>query len=46
MESSVVFSDPCPPVDIRDYADTVPPVQVPVFSDLPDGPSVVRTATP
>jgi hypothetical protein len=45
MEPSVIFSDPCPPVDIRDYADTVPPVQVPVFSDRPDGTSMVGTAT-
>lgn len=45
MESSLVFSDPCRPIDIPDYSNAVAPVQVPVFSDRPDGQSAACTAT-
>ncbi|WP_018603820.1 hypothetical protein [Mycobacterium sp. 155] len=44
MEPSVAFSDPYRPVDIRDYVDFVSPVQVPVFSDSPDDPSMTAAA--
>lgn len=45
MDFSVVFSDPCRPVDLPGYANTVPPVQLPVFSDRLDDHSTAPTAT-
>jgi hypothetical protein len=33
MQSSVVFSHSCPPLDSRDYADAATPVEAPLFSD-------------
>ncbi|WP_231376674.1 hypothetical protein [Mycobacterium sp. 141] len=44
MEPSVAFSDPYRPVDICDYVDIASPVQVPVFSDSPDGPAITGAA--
>jgi hypothetical protein len=45
MESSIVFSHSYRLVDIPDYANTEPPVQVPVFSDRPNDQSMAGTET-
>lgn len=45
MESSVVFSHTCPPVDIDDYTNLAIPVEAPIFSSDSDNHSLPGPTT-